>query len=276
MTHRPVDIGDRKLVLADPGPAPMLQWVKVDLLVINDAYQRPLGEKNWTAINKIAANFLWSRFHPLVVAPIEGGRFAVIDGQHRAHAAMLCEIREVPAVVVMVDVAEQARAFAWVNSQSIRVSVFHTFKAALVSGEDWALRADAAVSAAGCRLMRFHASSAKKQAGEVYCVALIRKLIQGGYDQAISAALAALRAVPALDRPAMYSDFILRPWIAAVAAADCPPRDVLIRALQLQDPFKVIERAQADLGRSASPVVKACEALRQLIVRAEVSAGLAA
>ncbi len=84
MTYRTIDIGDRPSVQVDPGPAPMLQWVKVSDLIIDDGYQRPLGKSNWTAIQKIAANFLWSRFQPLLLAPVEGGRFAIIDGQHRA------------------------------------------------------------------------------------------------------------------------------------------------------------------------------------------------
>lgn len=84
---------------------------------------------------------------------------------------------EFPAVAVQVGRAEQSRAFAWVNSQTIKVSAFHVLKAALTAEEDWALRADRAVSDAGCRLMTYHASAANKKPGEVYCVTLIRRLI---------------------------------------------------------------------------------------------------
>jgi len=248
MTHRPISIEGRATVSPSPGPAPMLQWVPVDRLVIDDNYQRPLGRANWTAIQKIAANFAWSRFHPLLVAPIEGGRFAVIDGQHRAHAAMLCGIPEVPAVAVMVDVVEQARAFAWVNSQAIRVSVFHIYKAALASGEDWAVRADAAVSAAGCRLMTFHASSANKKPGEIYCIGVIRKAIEAGHDTAVTAALAAIVEVPRLgNSTASYTDYLLQPWIGAVAAQPVRSIDVLAKALAMRNPFKLIEDARLSL-----------------------------
>jgi hypothetical protein len=70
----------------DRNPA-MLQWLALDRLVIDDAYQRPLLPGTWKSIEKIAANFQWSRFSPVLVAPIAGGLFAVIDGQHRVHAA---------------------------------------------------------------------------------------------------------------------------------------------------------------------------------------------
>jgi hypothetical protein len=272
MTHRGIHIGGRVPVAPSPGPAPILQWLAIDRLVIDDAYQRPLGKGNWTAIEKIAANFQWSRFSPLLVAPVTGGLFAVIDGQHRVHAAAICGLAEVPVMVVQVGIEEQSRAFAWVNSQQVRVSVFHIFKAAFSAGDDWAVRADAAVAGGGCRLMRFNASSSAKQAGEVYAIGLIRSLIGAGHDRAITAALAALRALPSLDRPACYSDFILRPWITAVAASDCPPHDVLVRALERRNPFKVIEAAQASLDRSVPQAVKAREALRQMIAQAEAVA----
>jgi ParB-like nuclease domain len=272
MTHRGVQLEGRPPVAPTPGPAPMLQWLAIDRLVIDDSYQRPLGRGNWTAIEKIAANFRWSRFSPVLAAPIEGGLFAVIDGQHRIHAAALCGLTEVPAMVVQVGIEEQAHAFSWVNSQQIRVSVFHIFKAALAAGDDWAVRAEAAVTGGGCRLMRANASSSLKKPGEVYAVGMIRAAVEAGQDRAISAALAALRAAPSMDRAACYTDFILRPWIGAVAASDCPPHDQLVRALELRNPFKVIEAALASLDRSVPQAVKAREALRQLIARAEVAA----
>jgi hypothetical protein len=276
MTHRGIHVDGRTVLSPNPGPAPTLQWLPVDRLVIDEAYQRPLLAGNWKAIEKIAANFQWSRFSPVLVAPVTEGLFAVIDGQHRVHAALICGMDAVPAMVVQVGIEEQSRAFAWVNSQSIRVSVFHIFKAAFSAGDDWAVRADAAVSAAGCRLMRGNASSSLKKPGEVYAIGLIRQLIEAGHDRAITAGLAALRAVPALDRPVVYTDFILRPWINAVAASHCPAHDVLVRALELRNPFKVIEAAQASLDRSVPQAVKAREALRQMIARAEVSGADAA
>lgn len=276
MTLRPINIEGRATVTANPGPAPMLQWVPVDRLVIDEDYQRPLGRANWTAIQKIAANFAWSRFHPLLVAPIEGGRFAVIDGQHRAHAAMLCGIPEVPAVAVMVGVVEQAKAFAWVNSQAIRVSVFHIYKAALASGEDWAVRADAAVSAAGCRLMTLHASSAHKKPGEIYCLGVIRKAIEAGHDTAVTAALAAICEVPRLGgSAASFTDYLLQPWIGAVAAQPVRSVNVLSAALSSRNPFKLIEDAKLSL-LPGGPTEKARKALMLAIHDALKQRGVAA
>lgn len=56
---------------AVPGPAPMLQWIEIKDLVIDEAYQRDLTPRNWAAIRRIAANFKWSRFSPVFCAPVE-------------------------------------------------------------------------------------------------------------------------------------------------------------------------------------------------------------
>lgn len=247
MTYRAVDIAHRAPVAADPGPAPMLQWLRVSDLVIDEDYQRPLGRKNWDSIQRIAENFHWSRFGPVLVAPVEGGRFAVIDGQHRVHAAAICGFDQVPAMVVTVAKAEQSRAFAWVNTQMIRVSVYQVYKADLAGGEDWAVRAHAAVSAAGCLLLTYHPSAKDKQPGWVPCVGLIRNLIKAGMDEAITAGLSALTQTPKMHRVLSYGDGFLRDWIPAVQESGVRDVAVLGVALSMCNPFKLIEDATASL-----------------------------
>lgn len=243
MTHRGIHIDGRPTFTPTPGPAPMLQWIALDRLVIDEAYQRPLGPANWRLIEKIAAHFQWSRFAPVLVAPTHGGLFALIDGQHRSHAAALCGLAEVPAMVVDATTEEQSRAFAWVNGQTVRVNQFQIFKAALTAREDWAVRADQAVSAAGCRLMSYNESGKNKMAGQLYCINLVRKLIEAGHDPYLTAALAAVRAVPTVDKTPAYSDFFLRPWIGAGIEAKCLDVDALARVLSRRNPFKTIEAA---------------------------------
>lgn len=268
MTRRPIDIAQRPVIAANPGPAPMLQWIPLDRLVIDDDYQRPLGKANWTAIQKIAASFAWSRFQPLLVAPVAGGQFAIIGGQHRAHAAMLCGIAEVPAVAVQVDLAEQSRAFASVNSQSIRVTLFHIYKAALAAREDWAVRADAAVRDAGCRLMVYYASQAFKKPGEIYCIGVIRKAIEAGHDAAVTAALAAVAAHPRLGQSvASYTDYLLQPWIGAVAAQPVRDAETLAAALGQKNPFKLIEAARLS-NLSGTAMDRSRKALSEMIFTA--------
>lgn len=264
MTYRAVDIGDHALVEIDPGALPVLQWMPLDALVIDDRYQRPLAVGNWRSIEAIASNFQWSRFAPILVAPVEDGRFAVIDGQHRAHAARLCGFTSVPASVVEITVAEQAQAFTWVNKQAIRVNHWEVFKAALAAGDDWAVRADAAVSASGCRLMTRNSPAKEKRAGQVYIVAFIRKQIEAGLDWAVTAGLTALSSIPQMQRPAAYTDYLLKPWINAVGDSGCRDAVLLRRVLMAEDPFKVISRA-GGMGDGR-------HTLRAMIAQAEMAA----
>ena len=79
-------------------PAPILQWIKISDLVVDPAYQRPIFGEGRRNVDRIARNFRWSYFAPVVISPIEGGSFAIIDGQHRTTAAALLGIESVGGV----------------------------------------------------------------------------------------------------------------------------------------------------------------------------------
>jgi hypothetical protein len=65
------------------GAAPMLQWLKITDLVIDPAYQRPIIGKGRQNVDRIARAFSWSCFAPVVVSPVEGGKFARASHQVR-------------------------------------------------------------------------------------------------------------------------------------------------------------------------------------------------
>jgi ParB-like nuclease domain len=67
-----------------------------DELVVDVTYQREIGRRGAVNVNQIAENFDWSKFAPVIVAPVEGGQFAIVDGQHRTAAAMLRGQEKVP------------------------------------------------------------------------------------------------------------------------------------------------------------------------------------
>lgn len=183
---------DRPLSV-DPGPAPMLQWLRIDALVVDDSYQRELRPANWTAIRKIAARFKWSRFSPVFVAPVEGGKFAIIDGQHRTHAASMCGFAEVPCQIVQMSREEQAASFAAVNGLVTKVSNGQITKAALAAGEQWAIDCHKCVEDAGAKLMLQNNTTNLKQPGEVYALALVKRLVAAGKGGLVTAALQGLK-----------------------------------------------------------------------------------
>lgn len=206
----------RQMDTDDFGPAPMLQWIPIANLVVDDSYQRDLKPGNWKAIMFIAEHFRWSRFSPVLVAPVEGGRFAVIDGQHRAHAALLCGVEELPCQVVQMDVREQAASFAAVNGAVTQVTLWNIYKAALAAGETWALACQRACADAGCVLMDHNASTANKRPGEIYAIQLIRKPVEAGHAASVTQALAGVRRSEFGESTEAYGNEILKPLIAAV------------------------------------------------------------
>ncbi len=215
---RRIDIGNAATLSAvDPGPAPMLQWLKIDDLVIDDQYQRDLKAGNWTAIRRIASKFKWSRFSPVFVAPVEGGKYAVIDGQHRTHAAALCGFAEVPCQIVQMSREEQAASFAAVNGLVTKVTIWNIFKAALVAGENWAVACDDVCRAARCRLMTTNVTAETKKPGEIYAIGLIRGHVRAGTGPPVTVALKGIRDSEFGATPEAYSNEILKPLLAAVS-----------------------------------------------------------
>lgn len=201
----------------DPGPAPMLQWLKIADLVVDETYQRDLKPGNWTAIRRIADRFKWSRFSPVFVAPVEGGRYAIIDGQHRTHAAAICGFAEVPCQIVQMSQAEQAASFAAVNGLVTKVTIWNIFKAALVAREKWAVACADVCADPGCRLMTNNATTDQKKPGEIFAIGLIRGHVRAGTAKTATLALKGVRNSEFGKTADAYSNDILKPLLAAVA-----------------------------------------------------------
>lgn len=222
-------------------PAPQILWVELDQLLIDDRYQRPLNAGNRAAIKRIAADFRWSRFTPVIVAPAEGGGYALIDGQHRAHAAALVGIKSIPAMVALVAPEEQAQAFIDINTRQIRVTGHQIYRAALTAGEYWAQACHDAVAEAGCRLMTSKYSLSARKPGQVFAIGTIRGLIEARQNAAVTAGLKAMLDYDP-DSVVNFNDALLTPWLKAAAETGARA-DVLIEALRARRPWLVIDAA---------------------------------
>ncbi|MGM9458169.1 hypothetical protein, partial [Lacticaseibacillus rhamnosus] len=62
--------GLKRVAKSPEGATPMLQWIAIHDLVVNHSYQREVSSKSRRNIVRIAENFRWSFFAPVVVAPI--------------------------------------------------------------------------------------------------------------------------------------------------------------------------------------------------------------
>ena len=244
MTYRAIDVSHLPPVVPVDQAAPMLSWIKIADLVIDDHYQRPLNPGNWAAIRRIADSFRWGRFTPVLVSPTLEGRYAVIDGQHRCHAAALCGMASVPCMVVHLSQAEQASSFAWVNGNVTRMTGHQIYRAGLAAGEDWAERCRWAVEQAGCKLATANPSAKDRKPRVVYCVGMVRGFVARGQADALRAGIAAIAGYDTKGSVALYSDYILAPFCAALADTPRALAVDLVPFLQRHDPFKVLDAVE--------------------------------
>lgn len=215
---RPISLpNNAETITRDAGPAPMLQWLEVTDLVVDDRYQRPLLRHNWKNIQNIAEQFLWSRFSPVLCAPVAGGKFAIIDGQHRVHAAALCGHEQVPCQIVQMDLEEQASSFKSVNANTTKVTGLNIARAALIAGEQWAIDCKTVAEEGGCRIMFSNSSSKDKVAGQIYAIASFRKIVESKPHHIISKALRILIKTEGFNsEKQLWGGAILSPVLQAI------------------------------------------------------------
>lgn len=230
---------------SDPGAAPMLQWVAIENLVVDDRYQRPIygaGEKN---VRGIARDFRWSKFAPLIVAPVAGGRFAIIDGQHRATAAALRGYDSVPAQVIVADDTEQAAAFRAINGQVTRIHKLAIQHAALTAGDPAALEIKSACEAAGVTILRYPVALPRLNPGETLALGSISEALKTyGRDTLVTALMCVTETEN--NRPGVLAAQIIKA-LCSVLAANARWRDAgeaLLRAFDEIDLEIELEEAR--------------------------------
>lgn len=235
----------------EPGPAPMLQWIRIEHLVVDDSYQRELNRTNWEAIRKIARSFKWSRFSPVFCAPITGGKYAIIDGQHRTHAAAMCGFEEVPCQIVQMTHSEQAESFAAVNGSVTKVTSWNLFKAALTSGEAWAVEMKKCADEAGCRLMLSNGKTDSKKPGYIYAPFGLRKIIEKQSAERVTKALRILKNAEGYgDTKEVWDGKIFLPIIQALAdAPEFLERADAIQVMESFDLWKAVDSIDEESKR---------------------------
>ncbi|WP_315836066.1 ParB/RepB/Spo0J family partition protein [Bradyrhizobium prioriisuperbiae] len=171
-----------------PGPAPQLNWIDIDKLVIDHQYQRGISRRGAINIAHIADQFDWSKFAPVIVAPVEGGHFAVVDGQHRTTAAMLRGLSQVPCQIVQADRAKQAAAYAAVNGNVTKTTYTQLFHARLASGEQRSQAIAEVCAAADVVVLRTNTTLSNMKVGETSAVNALFKCYEVyGYQTLLSA-----------------------------------------------------------------------------------------
>lgn len=234
-------------------PQPMLIWADLADLVIDRRYQRNITGAGRKAIQRIADGFDWRKYQPILVAPTEGGKMAVVDGQHRAHAAALCGIEKLPAMTVPMTPSQQAAGFAAINRDRIKMNPLSIYRAELAAGTDWAVGVKEAVEAAGCAMALSTPSQKNKIEGTVYSVSLIRRMIANGEGEAVTAGLRSIKNSNQGDEVQSYNGAILAVWLAAIAQNQRFLRLDLSSLFDEMDIPHILDSARARSRQSGTP-----------------------
>lgn len=139
------------------GVRPELAWIEIDKMIVDESYQRDTqSRRSRSLIDKMAREFSWRRFQPLIVTRRPDGRFAIIDGQHKREAAILVGLDELPCMVVpSEDVAEEAEAFVSVNGDRVAVTSLQVHWSKVVARDPKAMRIKAVCDEAGVTISRY-------------------------------------------------------------------------------------------------------------------------
>tara|TARA_R110002051_G_scaffold325869_1_gene432651 strand:+ start:6205 stop:7077 length:873 start_codon:yes stop_codon:yes gene_type:complete len=208
--------GYRPAILADQ-PQPMMIWANIADLVVDRRYQRSITAAGRKAIQRIADNFDWRKYQPILVAPTDGGKMAIVDGQHRAHAAMLCGIEALPAMTVAMSQREQAAGFAAINRDRIKMTPPVIYRAELAAGTDWAINIKQVVEKSNCEIATYIPSQVTKKPRIIYAVNLIKKMVGNGEGEAVIAGLSAISSSVLGGNVESYNGQVLAIWLEAIA-----------------------------------------------------------
>ncbi|HZT52353.1 MAG TPA: DUF6551 family protein [Stellaceae bacterium] len=237
----------------EPGPAPMLQWIAIADLVVDETYQRPIVGAGRTNVRRIAQNFRWSMFAPVIVAPIEGGKYAIVDGQHRTTAAALRGIETIPCQVVIADGPQQAAAFKAINGQVTAMNSLSLHRAALAAGDPEAAQIDAAARAAGVVILGYPKGQADLQPGETMALGVIRAALKAFERETVIAALRCITAT-SNNRPGAVNARVIQALVAVIGKHGAWRGERLIAAVDRIDLNRELGKAEGTEREPGMPV----------------------
>ncbi len=181
----------------DPGPLPRMEWLPLDLLVVDDSYQRhTTSDRSRVIIHRIAEEFSWSKFGPVTVAKREDGTYAVADGQHRVAAARLHPgIHQVPCYIIPASgVRDEARTFVAINRDRTGMHALQIHHAGIAAGEPDALHIKDVCDRAGIKIPRGPMPQRDLKPGMTQSIGAIRKGLATYGDAPVIEALQTLVA----------------------------------------------------------------------------------
>lgn len=237
---------------ADLGERPEFLWMPVEWLFVDGVYQRAMtSAKSRATVRKIVEGFDWAKFTPLVVTHLgdgfADGRFVVIDGQHRAAAAILHPgITEVPTWIVNApDVRQQAQTFVGINADRTGLTTLQLFKGQVAAGDPYALAVQRVCEQAGITIVfSLNNGSRELPPRQTMAVSTIRKALEKHGERTVAEALSIL-AEAYHDTPnQLRGQVIGAVTLLMVEYADRVERERLVNTLRAKDCEDLIDAAR--------------------------------
>lgn len=244
------------------GTKPELKWLYVDDLTVDSRYQRSAqSDKSVSAIAKIAENFDWSKFTPVVVSrPTEGKKlYPVIDGQHRVLAAIKRgDIEKVPCCIVDAPtLVNQAQSFIGINKTRVRMTA-HAEYYALVAAEDpEILRLKKTLDSVGVTIPRYPPMHGMTKPNECQAIGTMLQIMRCGGEGNLRFALTTiLKAYP--DTPGQMRSMFVKA-LAEVHARNRGNVDakIAVEAVSNLDPEHVHQIASGNVEKNGGSVLNA-------------------
>jgi hypothetical protein len=251
------------------GVVPTLEWLQIADLVVDPTYQRPIMDKGRQNVSRIARAFSWSCFTPVVVSPLAGSKFAIIDGQHRTTAAALVGFDRVPCQIVVAARAEQAAAFKAINSAVTPVSRMALQAAAVVASEPCAVQVADICARAEVELLRYPVPVDRQVAGQTMAVGAIAQCLRRYGQETLITALQCVTQTKN-NRPGVLSARMIKA-LCTVLDGDPVRRDGGLALLDAFDAIDLVSLQSAAADHAAvekiSPVQTMSERIRSELGR---------
>lgn len=230
----PKAIDRRPQFLPPIGSQPTIEWIHLNRLSIDEAYQRSTeNEASRRLIISIATKFDWRLCAPLVVSRRADETLTIIDGQHRWMAAsQRRDIPQLPCCVFRYEsTKEEARMFILANRARKPMNRLDDYFAALAAADEDALEIQQLVMESGLKVAR-NTSSTAWGPGEIAFTAAIANSIRK-FGPAITSAILTNMAVAFPGQILRHGGAIFGGLtrIMSRPAADFDP-DRLVSALQ--------------------------------------------
>lgn len=193
------------------GNPPSLEWISIDRLEVDPAYQRATdGDLSRRIIASMVKAWEWTLCQPLVVSRRPDGRMMILDGQHRhAGAVARGDLPHLPCVIVSgQDEKGEAETFIALNTRRQRLSEADKFNGMLAAGDADAKAMADLLAETGWRQVRAKNLTSCKP-GALMCAPMLVKELRNKGEAVMRNALTALREAYS-DKPVQNSATLLK------------------------------------------------------------------